>query len=609
VVRESDPLGTNADDFRQELLTGYEWVHLISHSSPWGSSFHTGAPPEGAGTLDNFEVPPLDPQASFYVLNCCSNGRWTEVDNLANSYIWCDSYGLAALAQTKVDYTNYFEEYYSELAAGAILGEAFRVWLAANMYYENGAVLFGDPTLKPRLSGITASTGGEPDGTSRGPWTQYPITESFHTQGRVDTYTDPATGDVFAVSGTSDPVRANVLATHNSGGVWSSPVLVRPHEYWDWHPAVGGDGTGNVWTAWQSMHDNLEGYDIFVSRWNGSAWEPETQLTSGDPFEVEPSMSGGGGHAWLVWQKWSGGETDIEGRFWTGTQWTSIEDVSAEPVPERHPDVARGSDGFGLVYQARINGQWSICFRDAPDSGPFGTKTVLSDPADESRFPCIAGAPDGFYWVVWQRQDGGILCSHQDGSGWTSPVVISGTDYAVRPSIAVGPDGSVAAAWVSGNNEIHVNYFSGGSWSGVQQAISADALDDVSLAYAGDGTLWSVFGRRDTDLQWDLWAARDEQQGTEGGLIPHESPGMRIAGRNPFSTSLSLEIRTGSSDRIFLEIFDISGRLVTSDEVTEGIHVWDGTDSRGDEVPSGVYMLRLTGGSSEQVQNVVRIAD
>jgi len=68
VVRVNDPVGTNADNFREELLNGYEWVHLISHSSPWGSSFHTGAPPEGAGTFDNFEVPPLDPHAFLGVL-------------------------------------------------------------------------------------------------------------------------------------------------------------------------------------------------------------------------------------------------------------------------------------------------------------------------------------------------------------------------------------------------------------------------------------------------------------------------------------------------------------------------------------------------------------
>jgi hypothetical protein len=608
VVRVTDPVGTNADDFKQELLTSYEWVHLISHSSPWGSSFHTGAPPEGGGTLENFEVPPLDPHAFFYVLNCCSNGRWTEVDNLANSYIWCDTYGLAALAQTKVDYTNYFTEYYNELAAGSNLGDAFRVWLSGNMYYENGAVLFGDPTLKPRQSGNIASTceqGGY--GTGRDTWSQYPVTEGLHTQGRVDTYTDPATGQVFAVSGTSDPVRANILATYAAGDLWAEPVIVCQHEYWDWHPTVGGDGTGNVWTAWQSMHENIEGYDIFVSKWSGSYWETETQLTTGDPFEVEPALAGGGGHAWLVWQKWDTGETDIEGRFWTGSQWTEIETASSEPGSERYPDVTYGTGGFGLVYQSLRNDQWSICFRDAPDSGPFGTETVLSDPSDESRYASIASDPEGYFWVVWQRQNGGIMCTHQDGSGWIAPILISGTDNGVRPSIAVDSYGNAAAAWTTGIDAINVNYCLAGIWSGVQPAVTADAVDDVSLAFAGDDRLWAVYGRRDTDLQWDLWVATTTAQGSGEGQSSTVQPGIRLAGGNPFTTAIAVKIEV--ADEGILEIFDLSGRMIKCQHIESGIHIWEGTDQHGQNVPSGIYLLRLTDGVNAYICRVVKLVD
>ncbi len=606
VVRVTDPVGTNADNFKQELLNGYEWVHLISHSSPWGSSFHTGAPPEGAGTFDNFEVPPLDPHAFFYVLNCCSNGRWTEVDNIANSYIWCDTYGLAALAQAKVDYTNYFEEYYIELAAGSNLGDAFKVWLAGNMYFEDGAVLFGDPTLKPRLSGSAAGVGGSSGyGTGRDTWSQYPVTEGLHTQGRVDTWTDPASGQVFAVSGTSDPVRANILATNYSDDTWTQPLIVCQHVYWDWHPTVGGDGAGNVWTAWQSMHDNLEGYDIFVSKWSGSYWETETQLTTGDPFEVEPALAGGGGHAWLVWQKWEDGETDIEGRLWTGSQWTEVEAVSAGPGSERYPDVAYGTVGFGLVYQALRNDQWSICFRDAPDSGPFGTEATLSYPSDESRYASIAADTDGNFWVVWQRQGGGIMCAHQDGSGWTAPILISGTDYGVRPSIAMDSDGNAAVAWTAGIDEIHVNYCIGGAWSGVQPAVSADAIDNVSLAFAGDGKLWAVYGRRDMDLQWDLWVATDVPQGLGEGQSSAARPGIRLAGRNPFTSSIAVEIELVGEG--ILEIFDLSGRLIRRQDVDSGIHIWEGSDQHGQTAPSGIYMLRVTDGVNASICRVVKL--
>ena len=606
VVLKNDPAATNADDFKAELMNGYEWVHLISHSSPWGSSFHTGAPPEGGGTLDNFEVPPLNPHAFFYVLNCCTNGRWTEVDNLANSYIWCDSYGLAALAQAKVDYTNDFQEYYTSLASGNCLGAAFRVWLAANMSMENGAVLLGDPTLKPRMgtSTFNSLTTGGAGSTGSDSWLTYGLTDGLHTQGRVDTYFDPSSGDLFAVCGSSYPVRANIIATHTSGDTWVPPIAVSNHEYWDWHPTIGGDGQGNVWTAWQSMQNNHEGYDIYVSEWNGSAWVNETILTDGDPFEVEPAMDGGNGHAWLVWQKWQDASTDIEGVFWTGSAWSTINAVSSEADEERYPDVAYGGNGFGLVYHARRNGNWVVCFRDSPDSGVFGAETVLSSGSENSRYASITS--DGSdYWVAWQDDNGAILSSHGSGSGWTAPVTISPSGGCARPSITSSSTGEITAMWTSGTNELYCNTSVAGVWQGYYVAVTEDAVDDASLAWSGD-KLWAVYGRRGTDLQWDLWACTPDPTGVSGTACSTEDPlSISLAGRNPFNGSVVLSIASPSRAR--LHIFDLSGRSILDREVESGLFTWSGTSDTGCPVPSGVYFAVVTNGSSSESCRLVRI--
>ncbi|MCK4506206.1 MAG: T9SS type A sorting domain-containing protein, partial [Candidatus Aegiribacteria sp.] len=603
VVTKSDPVGTNADDFKAELMNGYEWVHLISHSSPWGSSFHTGAPPEGAGTLDNFEVPPLNPHAFFYVLNCCSNGRWTEVDNIANSYIWCDTYGLAALAQAKVDYTNDFQEYYTSLAAGNCLGKAYRIWLAANMGYEHGAVLFGDPTLVPRMSSLCLGStfeGGSAYGSDN--WLTYDLTDGLHTQGRVDTYSDPSSGEVFAVCGSSYPVRANILATHSNGDTWTAPVIVCQHEYWDWHPTVGGDGTGNVWTAWHSMQNNHEGYDIYISKWNGSSWGSETILTDGDPFEVETAMDGGNGHAWLVWQKWQNASTDIEGIFWTGSSWSSIFTLSSEEGNERYPDVAYGGDGFGLVYHARRDGNWVIGFRDAPDSGPFSSETVISSVDENSRYACITS--DGAnYWVTWQNDAGAILC-YNVGT-WSIPEVVSPSGGCARPSITSNATGEITVMWTAGGNTLQCNTYSGGSWNGYYSAVSADAIDDGSLAWAGE-KLWAVYGRRDTDLQWDLWACTPDPTGIAGSSSPDlEQFGISVVGRNPFSSSTVLQVSASTNSR--LRIYDLIGRTVLETEVESGLFTWNGMSDNGSYVPSGVYFAVIFNSNRTESCKLIKI--
>lgn len=600
VTRKDDPVGTNADDFKNELLAGYEWIHLISHSSPWGSSFHTGAPPAGAGTLNNLEVPPLDPHAFFYICNCCSNGRWTEVDNLANSYIWTDSYGLACLAQAKVDYTNYFTEYYQQLGNGACLGEAYMIWLGNNTDMEDGAVLFGDPTLKPRQSSARFS-GMEQGGfvPSADGWLDYPLTDGLHTQGRVDMYADPFSGMVFAVSGSSDPVRANIIATCTDGDSWSLPVTVCEHEYWDWHPTVGGDGTGNVWTAWQSMRDNHEGYDIYLSRWSGSGWESAQTMTTGDPFDIEPAMSGGNGHTWLVWQKWDGGDPDIVGRMWTGSQWTVEEDIAGSDTAERYPDVAWNGTGYGLVYHRKTEDGWRICFRDAPDSGSFGAEEIISSPSDESRYACIAGISGGFA-VAWQRQDGGIVFSMNTGGGWTAPEVVSGGDYGVRPSVAVLQNGNIIVSWTAGMNSIRYNEWNGSAWSGIFTAAASDAVDDGRMAVSSAGMVWLVYGARGDDLQWDLRASTPDPSGTGSQEQGVSTLGLVNCGTNPVGSSALF--RVSAAGEAVLTVHDMCGRTVHRAEVTAG------DCAVGMEgMPSGVYIVRLSDDSSMDELKIVHI--
>ncbi len=600
VTRRDDPVSTNADDFKQELLYGYEWVHLISHSSPWGSSFHTGAPPEGAGTLNNLEVPPLDPHAIFYVCNCCSNGRWTEIDNLANSYIWTDSYGLACLAQAKVDYTNYFTEYYQQLSQGSNLGDAYRVWLGSNMGYEDGAVLFGDPTLKPRTSSASFS-GVEGSGfvpTVDG-WLDYPVTDGLHTQGRVDMYSDPSTGMLFAVSGSSDPVRANILATCSDGDSWATPVIVCEHEYWDWHPTVGGDGVGNVWVAWQSMRDNHEGYDIYLSKWSGSSWGSSETLTTGDPFDVEPAMSGGAGHTWLVWQKWDGGNPDIVGRMWTGAQWTTEVTIAGSDSPERYPDVAWNGTEYGLAYHRKTDDGWQICFRDAPDSGSFGSEEVISSPGIESRYPCITGVSGGFA-AAWQSSSGEIMFSLRQGGTWSAPQVVSQGDYGLRPSVTTLADGNIMVSWTASMNSIRYNEWNGSSWGGVFTAASADAVDDGKIAVSPSGDIWLVYGARGEDLQWDLRASTPDPEGISEEATGVSAVSLVNSGANP---AASVAVFTVSAPgAAVLTVHDMSGRTVHSSAVETGDYVWS-TES----VPSGVYIVRLTGESSFDELKLVHI--
>ncbi len=81
---------------------------------------------------------------------------------------------------------------------------------------------------------------------------------------------------------------------------------------------------------------------------------------------------------------------------------------------------------------------------------------------------------------------------------------------------------------------------------------------------------------------------------------------------NPFNplTTISYTVPEGEGARVTIEVFDISGRLVAllSDQFREAGSYsvfWDGTDSRGSEVSSGVYFYRMRAGEYVQTRKMV----
>ncbi len=68
---------------------------------------------------------------------------------------------------------------------------------------------------------------------------------------------------------------------------------------------------------------------------------------------------------------------------------------------------------------------------------------------------------------------------------------------------------------------------------------------------------------------------------------------------NPFNASTEIRFELPASGRVKLEVVDAAGRVVSTlvdGTMTAGTHrvVWNGTDARGREVPSGIYTCRLT---------------
>ncbi len=78
---------------------------------------------------------------------------------------------------------------------------------------------------------------------------------------------------------------------------------------------------------------------------------------------------------------------------------------------------------------------------------------------------------------------------------------------------------------------------------------------------------------------------------------------------NPFSSSVAIEVSGNSGIDVSIQIFDVSGRLVTElDPVSGGCSfLWDGKSSSGIEVPSGIYAVRYSMGNTMSSEVVLKL--
>ncbi|MFO7626181.1 MAG: FlgD immunoglobulin-like domain containing protein, partial [Candidatus Fermentibacteraceae bacterium] len=81
---------------------------------------------------------------------------------------------------------------------------------------------------------------------------------------------------------------------------------------------------------------------------------------------------------------------------------------------------------------------------------------------------------------------------------------------------------------------------------------------------------------------------------------------------NPFSSSTSVVFQSPGLSSMTFQVFDIAGRLVRTQSIGNspaGQHTitWDGRDSQGAELASGVYFIRLRGAEQQASAKVLLV--
>lgn len=510
---------TTAENYLDRLEEGYEFVHLMAHSSPWG---HTFKIPGGmAGTVMAPEIAQLNPSSAFLQLFSCSNARWVETGCLGNWYLFGTDTGLLVSGAAKTGSMLDFEYFYGPVGAGATFGEAFQDWwqhIAAGGFssYERawfyGNALLGDPTLKP----ITASFAGTPADDPGTTTSAFAVSTSLHS----DCFPDAATHeDITAVAWlTGENGRLDIAARFYDDGSdsWSQVYIVDEDEYWDNAVSVCFDDSGVPWLAWSDFE--YANYSYRVKTASGMPFENVQVAVPQDGYQVSPSLACTD-VVWLAWQDWEATGGRIMAKTLQGTSFQ--EQLSAQGAWASAPSISEGpGGGLHAVWVENSPGGSSIMWTTGDTGGfqspiPISTGTFCHSPDIDLH--------QGNLVAVWQS-DGltsSVVSRTWNGSQWLDEEEIwSTTGHLMNPRIGSDPSGTPVTVWQQGrvNGSAWASVWESGEWSAPFQPVTSGGpvwnpvLSGGRYFWAGtEGGNWDIYCQTTTGVHTEpAPAARPE---------------------------------------------------------------------------------------------------
>ena len=350
--------------------------------------------------------------------------------------------------------------------------------------------------LGASLSGFRLSVECDRSGFPIVAWV-YPIDSYTIT----DIYLLRWNGSAWVEIGGSASGRGISITDRNS----SSPCLVLDE---DDNPIVAWSETGNVNDPW----------DVYLRRWNGSAWiELGGSATGGGisdssdhSFDVHLQLDNNG-FPIVVWsESVYGGDGDIYLKKWNGTAWVEIGGsatgggISNTSGDSYSPCLAIDQSGNiyvawwdlgeSEIYLKKWNGtNWTEIGNSASNGG-------ISNAVNTSSYPSLALSSDGSPFVCWQQKVGGsyeyeIYLRYWDGDTWQElgnsanggGISDTGGDARISDLVLDNNDCPIVV-WrdtSTDNHEIYLRRWDGSSWIEMAGSASGGGISNNS-GYSGN---------------------------------------------------------------------------------------------------------------------------
>jgi len=373
-----------------------------------------------------------------------------------------------------------------------------------------------------------------------------------------------------------------------SRGSWSSAVNVTGNatQVYSWYPAIGCGADGRIHIAWQ---DNRQGtFRIFYRQMTAGVWGSMVCLDTSGVYSTLPSLAVTGSEVAVAWQDFRDGTAQIYLKMTTGGIWGEDSCLSHSSSGAYSPALASDSTGaLHLAWEDTRDGNSEIYYRSYNSLlHSWGPVTRITSDPYHSRQPALVGwggVNTSLFWADDRSGSYEIFSRMMQSGVWQPETMITGADgqSSLYPTAAGDDDGNVNLVWT-----------------------------DFSPSYQlPDGSYYN---------SPDIFYMRGTAGKGAGSSVPKADagcPGIRFlsAVPNPSRNGTSIGFLVASSGEVRVAIYNIGGQKVRQlfrgrlEKGASRIN-WDSRDDSGQEVASGVYLVKMesTGGTATGKMLILR---
>ena len=197
-----------------------------------------------------------------------------------------------------------------------------------------------------------------------------------------------------------------ILARRLQRGRWSRPLELRAAQDLDSLQAISG-ADNRIWWIWSEQRE--DNWDLYA-RWSRQEeLGPVLRLTEDPQPDLYPRAASNGGGAWLAWQGFREGQSDILLKRLDGEQWSAGETrISPSQANDWRPALAVDGEGNAYVaWDSYERGDYDIFMRRVSEQGPGPLIPVAQSRRFEA-YPDLLCDRQGRLWVAW----------NETGSNW-----------------------------------------------------------------------------------------------------------------------------------------------------------------------------------------------